>query len=134
MARTIDNQTELSTFMRTPAQLRGAWRITEMELWGADTLDLLGQAHIAFEPSGTGSFVFIAVQGEADCRFAVDEGRHRVDFSWEGDDDGHPATGRGWASLVAPDRLEGRLYFHMGDDSSFVAHRVAVAKRPAKRR
>lgn len=32
-----------------------------------------------------------------------------------------PTSGRGWATLVADGTIEGRIFFHMGDDSSFRA-------------
>lgn len=35
----------------------GKWRITEMELWDADFLDMLEPAYIAFDPKGGGEFV-----------------------------------------------------------------------------
>ena len=62
----------------------------------------------------------IAVQGSLDCRFEAD----RVEFSWVGDDEGDPANGRGWAEIAENGKLEGRIYFHLGDDSSFVAKRT----------
>ena len=46
----------------------------------------------------------------------------RLEFSWEGFDEGDSVSGRGWAILEG-DKLNGRIYFHMGDDSSFVAVR-----------
>ena len=36
------------------SQLIGRWRITEMELWEPDDLDLLGPAQIALERGGRG--------------------------------------------------------------------------------
>ena len=44
----------------------------------------------------------------------------RLEFSFEGEDEGDPRTGRGWA-ILENQKLTGRFYFHMGDDSSFVA-------------
>jgi hypothetical protein len=43
--------------------------------------------------------------------------------SWEGFDDGSPASGRGWATLDTAGRLVGRIFIHKGDDSGFVAER-----------
>ena len=48
----------------------------------------------------------------------------RVEFSWVGDDDGEQTNGRGWAEIGKDGKLRGRLYFHQGDDSSFVAQRA----------
>jgi len=122
--------------MQTPVPLRGPWRIVEMELWDQDFLDLVAPAHITFEADGQGGFAFGAVQGWIDCRFSKVEGRHRLEFSWEGSDERDPASGRGWAILVADHRLEGRLFFHLGDDSAFFAQRspAAAKKRKSARR
>ena len=117
--------------MQTPVPLRGPWRIVEMELWDRYFLDLVEPAHITLEDDGLGGFAFGAVQGWIDCRFSKVEGRHRLEFTWEGADEGDPTSGRGWAILVADDRLEGRLFFHRGDDSAFFAQRSPA---PAKKR
>ena len=101
--------------------LTGTWRIVDMELWDADVLDLLGPAFIEFDADGQGSFRFVAVCGSMDVRFEDHEGTPRVDFSWEGEDDGEPRSGRGWATLTDDGSLVGRLFFHMGDDASFRA-------------
>ena len=72
-----------------------------------------------------GSFRFIAVEGWMDIRSVEREGRKGIEFSWEGTDECDPASGRGWATLSADDLLEGRIFFHMGDDSWFRAERDA---------
>ncbi|OGP87288.1 MAG: hypothetical protein A2Y95_06260 [Deltaproteobacteria bacterium RBG_13_65_10] len=108
----------------------GSWRIVEMELWDQDAFDLAGPAHFTFGKDGLGNFRFIAVEGDMDCRFSEKEdGRSRVDFPWEGNNECDPASGRGWAVLDG-DVIAGRIYFHGGDDSAFTARRGEV-KRPA---
>ncbi len=97
----------------------GTWRITETELWDQDALDLVVPAHITFSVDGAGHFQMIAVRGEMDPRF---EGK-RVEFSWIGDDEGDETNGRGWAEIGSDGKLRGRIYFHHGDDSSFIARR-----------
>jgi hypothetical protein len=109
--------------MQTPESLRGPWRIVEMELWDKDFLDLVGPAHITFKDEGHGSFAFGAVQGWTDCRFGTEDGLPFVEFSWQGSDEMDPASGRGWAVLMNGQCLEGRLFFHAGDESDFCAHR-----------
>jgi hypothetical protein len=37
----------------------------------------------------------------------------RLEFSWEGFDEGDSVSGRGWAVLNG-DKLTGRIYFHIG--------------------
>jgi hypothetical protein len=105
--------------MRTPKKFAGKWRIAETELWEKEALDLVVPAHMTFEPDGLGHFQMIAVEGGLDCRF---DG-NRVEFSWIGDDEGDPTSGRGWAEMTDQGTLEGRIYFHQGDDSAFTARR-----------
>jgi hypothetical protein len=107
--------------VKTPKAFLGTWRIVETELWDEDALDLVVPAHITFTSEGLGHFQMIAVQGGIDARF---DGK-RVEFSWVGDDDGSETNGRGWAEIVKDGKLRGRIYFHQGDDSGFVATRKA---------
>jgi len=98
---------------RAPAFARafaGRWRINEMDGW--DEIDLLGSAHITFTGKDGGELVCIAREGAA-C----------AEFSWEGVDDGIPASGRGWAALGTAGRLVGHIFIHKGDDSGFVTER-----------
>jgi hypothetical protein len=105
--------------VKAPKKLAGKWRITETEMWDAEELDLVGPAHLTIAADGFGSFQMVAVQGEIDCRFEGD----RVEFSWVGDDDGSEVSGRGWAEVGRDGVLRGRIYFHQGDESAFVARR-----------
>jgi len=104
-----------------PKKIVGKWRITEMDLWDLDALDLVGPAYIQFDRQGSGEFGFIAVTGWLDCRHTSTDGRPSVEFSWEGHDDNDRASGRGRASLQEDGSLSGHIYFHMGDDSGFAA-------------
>ena len=106
--------------MKTPKAFRGTWRIVETEMWKQDDLDLVVPAHITFDEDGVGGFQLVAVNGETDCRF---EGQ-RVEFSWHGDDDGEDANGRGWAEITKDGLLAGMIYFHLGNESSFLAKRA----------
>jgi hypothetical protein len=47
----------------------------------------------------------------------------RVDFSFEGFDEGDEVSGRGWAELNSG-RLTGRIAFRHGDESGFVARKA----------
>ena len=78
--------------------IAGRWRIVEMDLWDQEALDLVGPATIEFGRDHTGSFRFIAVEAWMDCRRVLRDGHPAVEFSWEGSDDGDPASGRGWAA------------------------------------
>src|SRR5262245_35086651 len=111
------------TGTRTPGSFVGYWRITEMEVWDREYLDLVVPAFIEFDGKQMGQFQFGTVRGWLDCRFEERGGAEVVEFSWEGENDNDPGCGRGWAG-VRKDRLEGRLYIHGGDDSGFVASRA----------
>jgi hypothetical protein len=52
-----------------------------------------------------------------------------VEFSWEGNDECDPASGRGWAVLEEDGSLCGRIFFHLGDDSGFTAVRKGTEGR-----
>lgn len=58
----------------------GRWRIVATELWDSDALNLVAPAFIEFGEDGLGSFGFIAVQGELDCRDVTRDGRPGVEF------------------------------------------------------
>lgn len=117
---------------QTPEGFVGYWRITEMEVWDVDYLDLVVPAFIEFDREQMGQFQFGTVRGWLDCRFGQRDGAPVVDFSWEGENDNDPGCGRGWGALRG-DRLEGRLYIHRGDDSAFVASRTARPVSPKRR-
>lgn len=113
-----------------------------MELWDAEAVDLMGPALIEFGQDQTGRFQLIAVEGWMDCRHEQRDGHPHVEFSWEGHDDTDPAHVRGWATVANDGTLEGRIYFHMGDDSGFRAMEAVqasganagIAGRAARRR
>ena len=102
-----------------------------MDLWDLEDIDLVEPGFIEFGPDRTGHFGFIAVQGYMDCRSGPTREDARVEFTWEGDDDGDRASGRGWAVLESDGSLRGRIYFHLGDDSGF---RAVRARRSAATR
>jgi hypothetical protein len=119
--------------MKTEEAFRGTWTITEMEVWDRDAFELLGPAFFEFEGKGSGRFRFIAVEGWMDCRFGTRDGKPLVEFSWDGQDENHPASGRGWA-VVEGEAMEGRIFLHLGDDSSFRALRGRVVGAGGRRR
>jgi hypothetical protein len=103
--------------------LIGRWRIEETDVWDREALDLVGPAFIEFRSDMTGLFGFIAVEGWMDCREASIDDHPGLEFSWDGNDECDPASGRGWAALQPDDTLTGHIYFHMADDSAFRATR-----------
>ena len=100
----------------------GKWRIVEMEAWDRDFIDLVVPGHLTFGKDATGRFQFGAVDAEMDCRAETVNSLERVEFSWIGYTENEPASGRGWAQVEGA-TMKGRIYFHMGDDSWFVAKR-----------
>jgi hypothetical protein len=109
--------------MSESTSIIGRWRITEMDNWDQEAVDLVQAGFIGFDDDGLGELGFIAVTGELDCRDADRDGRPGVEFSWQGSDEGEDACGRGWAALNRDGTLEGHIYFHLGDDSAFRAER-----------
>ncbi len=101
----------------------GRYDIVHMNEWDEEACNLMGQAFIELRPGKTGAFQFCAVTGELDCRFAQRGGEPTVEFSWEGDSEGEPCCGRGWAVLDG-DELAGHLFIHFGDDSAFRARKT----------
>jgi hypothetical protein len=105
----------------------GTWRIVEMDLWDIDAIDLMGPAFVALEGDGDGGLQFVAVQGQLDWRTSAQGHADRVEFTWEGDDEGDRVSGRGWARIDEDGSLRGHIYFHLGDDSGFRAVRESSA-------
>jgi hypothetical protein len=110
-------------------RLTGRWRIVQMSGWDRDAIDLVEPGFVEFAGDGTGRFGFIAVRGWLDSRPIERDGRVGVEFTWDGVDEGDQVSGRGWAALVDDGTIEGHLFFHMGDDSSFRAEPVTPADR-----
>lgn len=110
--------------------IQGRWRITEMELWDRDTIDLFGPAFIEIGPGDRGRFRFIAVEGVMDLRDVLRHGVVGIEFTWEGDDECDVASGRGWATLSTDGSLTGRIFIHHGDDSDFRAVRAGDDAEP----
>ena len=102
--------------------LIGRWRITWMESWDQDFVDEEVEGFFELEPKGIGRFQFGYVKGEIDYQETERDGKPAIEFSWDGNDEMDPAQGRGWAVLDG-DEIEGRIFFHRGDDSAFRAVR-----------
>lgn len=102
---------------KAPTSLAGKWRIVEMELWGADFLDMLEPAYIAFDGKGSGEFLFGCVIASLDC----DDTPGGTEFTWQGHDEMDEASGDGFAELEDDGSLTGEIHFHNGDESTFKA-------------
>src|SRR5262245_57623751 len=104
--------------MRSP--YIGTWRIIEMEQWDQDYIDLVVPGYISFQEDNLGELQLGTVHGEIDYRIEPYQETARLAFSWEGEDAMDPVSGRGWA-IIKAGQLQGKLYFHQGDESGFVA-------------
>jgi hypothetical protein len=100
----------------------GKWRITEMEQWDQEYIDLVVPGYFEFRKNNIGEFQFGIVEGDIDYRIEKVGDDKRLDFSWEGQEEYESLSGRGWAT-VEKNELIGRIFFHLGDDSWFKATR-----------
>jgi hypothetical protein len=109
----------------------GKWRITELDGYDADYVDLSGPAMLDISTRGNGNMNFGAVEAMLDCK--TDELDERIlRFSFEGEDEGDSICGRGYC-LADEDQMVGRIFRHLGDELSFKAKRVpkkGTQKRP----
>ena len=101
-----------------------------MDTWDRDALDLVGPATLTISKGGEGRMKFIAVELWIDYRIVTRDGLSGIEFSFQGFDEGDEVSGRAWAILEG-DRLRGRFFLHMGDESSLVAERM---REPETRR
>lgn len=101
----------------------GKWLIVEMEAWDQEYVNMEVPGHFTFNKDGKGQFHFGLVQGEMDCRLENRDGEARIEFSWEGQEELDPVSGRGRA-VIENNELHGRIFFHQGDDSVFRARRL----------
>ena len=110
----------------------GAWRIVWTSGWDEDYVDMEVPGHSTFQAGQSGSFQFGLVQGQMDCRIHRRQDP-RIEFTWQGFDEGDKLAGRGHAGVVG-DELHGHLYIHLGDDSAFRAVRQATVPKPTRKR
>ena len=111
--------------MKRANPFRGRWRIVSTDVWERNDLDDLGPAHITFGPGRMGELRIIAIEASVDYRVGTRDGSPIAEFSWEGDEEGNPTSGRGWARMEGRG-LVGRLFIHGGDEAGFVAKRFPV--------
>ncbi|MFI5378277.1 MAG: hypothetical protein ACHRHE_03135 [Tepidisphaerales bacterium] len=112
--------------------ITGAYKITHMDQWDQDFVDIEVPGFIRFDPHGQVEFHFGYVTGEMTVVFTDRNGKPAAEWTWEGNDEMDPASGRGWAVLQDDGRLEGELSFLEGDSSAFTAERTARGGKKAK--
>lgn len=94
--------------------IQGRWRVVETP----DYDMVLSGAYILFGKN-SGEFVFDGLTGSIHGACKGDA----VEFTWEGNDEMEPASGRGWADLQDDGSLEGEICLNNGDDIAFIARR-----------
>lgn len=102
--------------------LQGCWIIEEMDQWDIEEESEELTPSIEFERNETGRFQFANIHGEMDCRFTQRDGQPAVELTWDGHDETEEVFGRGWA-IRDGERLEGEIFFHLGDSSASTAQR-----------
>jgi hypothetical protein len=100
----------------------GSWRITEMSNWDRDYIDEVAPGQLVIKANRTGTLTFGLVKAELDCRMEDVGVAEHLAFTFAGSDEMEETSGRGWAVAIGS-KLEGRLHFHLGDDSTFNARR-----------
>ena len=92
-------------------------------MWDKDFIDMEVQGYFQFKKDEMGYFQFGLVQGQIDYRIEKIGEIERLEFSWEGQDENDEALGRGWV-IIKNEQMEGRFYFHLGDNSAFKAKKI----------
>lgn len=101
----------------------GKWKIIEMSMWDRDYIDLIEPGCIEFSYDGLGQLVFGAIFAGIDYSVSESNQTNLVEFSFDGEDEGDPISGR--AKLTLEDnQLKGKIFIHRGDDSELIAQRL----------
>ena len=99
-----------------------------MSAWEQGFVDEEEEGYVEFNDKGSGEFHFGYVHGHMDCKVTTRDGEPAVEWTWDGNDEMDPAQGRGWA-VVKGDELHGMIFFHVGDDSEFVAKKKGQSRK-----
>ncbi len=81
------------------SKLLGKWKITEMEQWDQEYIDLLEPGYIEINKGNLGEFVFGTVKEFIHFRIKNVHGEEKAEFSWESTSEYAPVCGRGWFKL-----------------------------------
>ena len=96
----------------------GKWRIVEMEQWDQDYVDMEEPVISPSRRMASGDLHFGCVNANLDWRH--DPEAERVDFTFDGFDEGDEVSGRGWAKAEGK-QMVGQIVFHLGEESGFKA-------------
>jgi hypothetical protein len=119
--------------MAMKSSIAGRWRITHMDEWDQEFVDAEVEGFVRFDPDGGGEFQFGYVHGRMTCEQTERGGKPAVEWSWDGNDEMEPASGRGWVTLQDDDTLKGKLFFNRGDSSGFTAKKKPDDAKPDRK-
>ena len=102
----------------------GKWYITEMEMWDERAFNCYQQAYVTIKQNGMGEFAFCVVEAYMNGEIVNDGGEKRWKFTFEGNDEYDPVSGKGWIKLKNANTIKGKIKFHNGDSSKFWAERA----------
>lgn len=103
--------------------LIGKWEIQEVANMDMDDIEALGKTFFNIESDQSGEFRFALLEGNIDYRAGEKSGRTILEFSWEGFQNEHHSSGRGF--LTNQDKLMiGKLLIHKGEELSFICFKV----------
>ncbi len=103
----------------------GKWRITKMDVWSQDMVDLVEDGYFNFDEDNQGQFGFCEIEGNME--FVINTRMPELEFSWEGTDGNDHVSGRGKIEFETPFEGEGIIYIHNGDSSTFNIKRMEQA-------
>jgi hypothetical protein len=101
--------------------LIGTWNILSMSEWTDEVIHAAGPAQIVIQPDWSGEMRFCYVDLSFNCDLV--ESAAENEFSFIGADEMERVSGRGRMKLKKDSKLHGRIWFHHGDSSTFVATR-----------
>jgi len=105
-------------------QFTGTWHIIEMEMWDEEYFNMEVHAYFKINKDHNGNFQFGLVSGDFDGEKIKEGADEKIEFTWEGNDECDPASGSGRLKLRDHETMEGKIKFHEGDSSKFLAKRV----------
>jgi hypothetical protein len=110
--------------------ISGKWLVAETPDLADDYLDLTPDPHVMLRMRARkeieGDYQFGAQSGALDGRLEkLPDGRTRLSFTFEGEDELDPVHGYGDATLVDENTLKGFMRYHLGDTYRFVWKRAS---------
>ena len=105
-----------------------------MDQWDQDFVDAEVEGYVRFDHEDLGEFQFGYVHGNMTCERTERDGKPAIEWSWKGNDEMDPASGRGWVVLQEDGTLRGKLFFEGGDSSEFTAVKKSGPKKRVARK